>query len=259
MGNKSALHQLLAVEADLEGRARNIMNETRKVFKDKPALFQGFIRTYTPFDADDTIDYPKEQQALTSTVDQKLEYVGKTVAKYYDALLQKEATNQIAVADLVINGKVIATDLPATFLLGMESRLKNIREVYNKIPTLAIGTEWKLDEAKGTGVWTIANPEEAMKTQRTIKSKVLYEAKFPQEGEGGQSIPAVIDKWEEVENIGKFTRVVWSGMITPARKSELLDRIDLIIREVKKARQRANATEVVKKHIGSDLMDFINR
>jgi hypothetical protein len=47
-------------------------------------------------------------------------------------------------------------------------------------------------------------------------------------------------------------------MITPARKSELLDRIDKLLRAVKKARQRANGTEVVKVNVGKSIMDFIN-
>lgn len=257
MGKKGQMHQLLAVESDLEGRARVIMNETRKVFKEKPVLFQGFVRTYNPF-VDDGIEYPAEHQDLTSTVAQKLEYTSKSVSKYYDALLQKESTNQVAVADLVIDGEVLGKDLPATFLLGMESRLKKLREVYAQIPTLAVGVEWKEDQNKGNDVYSIVHPEEAMKTQRTIKSKILYPAQFPKEGEGGQSIPAVIDKWEEVENIGKFTRLVWSGMVTPHRKSQLLDRIDALLRAVKKARQQANSTEVVSASIGNTIMNFIN-
>lgn len=254
---KGKLHELLAVEADLEGRARNIMDETRKVFKEKPALFMGAIRTYTPF-LEDGISYPEENQALSTTVDEKLAYTNKSVIKYYDALLQKEATNQVAKADLIVDGVTIASDLPATFLLGMESRLRKMREVYAQIPTLSVGTEWKLDEGKGKGVFSMVHPEEKMKTQKTMKSTVLYEAKFPKANEGGNSQPAQIDKWEEVENVGKYTKNVWCGMITPARKSELLDRIDLLIRSVKKARQRANSTEVVKSTIGKAIVDFIN-
>ena len=247
---KGKLHELLAVEADLEGRARNIMNETRKVFKEKPALFMGAIRTYTPF-TEDGIDYPEENQAMSTTVAEKLTYTNKSIVKYYDALLQKESTNQVAKADLVVDGEVIAKDLPATFLLGMESRLRKVREVYAMIPTLSVGTEWKADEGKGKGVFSMVHPEEKMKTQKTMKSTVLYEAT--------ENHPAQIDKWEEVENVGKYTKNVWCGMVSPARKSELLDRIDLLIRSVKKARQRANSTEVIKSNIGAALLNFINK
>ena len=255
---KGKLHELLAVEADQKGRAENIMNETRKVFKEKPNLFNGFVRTFKPF-TDDGIDYPQDHLKLTSTVDEKLAYACATIVKYYDVLLQKETTNQVALADLVVNGEVIATSLPATFLLGMESRLKKLRDVYVQIPTLAVGTEWKSDESKGAGVYTTVNPEETLKAVKTIKSKVLYPAQFPKEGEGGQSIPAVIDKWDESENVGKYSKTYWSGMVTSARKSQLLDRIDTLLQAVKKARQRANNTEVVNVTVGKKLMDFINK
>ena len=98
-----------------------------------------------------------------------------------------------------------------------------------------------------------------MKTQRTTKSTVLYEAKFPKANEGGNSIPAVIDKWEEVENVGKYTKKHWSGAVTSARKSELLGRIDNLLRAVKKARQRANSTEVVSMSVGNSLFEYISK
>ncbi len=246
---KGKLHELLAVEADLEGRARTIMEETRKVFKDKPALFMGAVRTYQPF-VEDGISYPEEHQSLTTTVGEKLDYAGEAIARYYDAILQKESTNQVATADLVVNGALIAENLPATFLLGMETRLRKLRDVYAMIPTLAVGTEWQLDEGKGKGVYSTVHPEEKMKTQRTTKSAVLYEAT--------EHHPAQIDKWEETENVGKYVKHIWSGMVTPSRKSELLDRIDTLIGAVKKARQRANAVEVMNVSIGKKLIDFIN-
>jgi len=86
----------------------------------------------------------------------------------------------------------------------------------------------------------------------------LYEAKFPKAGEGGQSIPAQVDKIPETENIGKYEKTHWSGMVSPARKAELMSRIDKLIRAVKKARQKANATDQVKLKVGSAMFDYIN-
>ena len=48
-------------------------------------------------------------------------------------------------------------------------------------------------------------------------------------------------------------------MITPTRKAELIERVDNLLRAVKKARQRANSTEVKDIHIGKVLMGYINR
>ena len=47
-------------------------------------------------------------------------------------------------------------------------------------------------------------------------------------------------------------------MISPAEKSALLGRIDKLIQATKKARQQANAAEVVNREIGRKIMDYIN-
>lgn len=242
------LHELLAVEKDVENVAKNIMQETYVVFNKKPALFLGSHRKYQPF-VDDDVNYPEEHQALTTTVPEKLDYMMRVVSLYYDVMLQKEMTNQEAKADLVIDGMILATDLPATFLLGLESRLRSLREVLAATPTLNVGIEWRKAEDKGKHVWATMHPEETLKTQRTTKSKVLYEAT--------EHHPAQIDKWEETEAVGKYIKHVWSGMISPADKSDLLDRMDKLIMATKQARQRANSTEVTKVNIGNKIAQYL--
>jgi len=255
----SKLHEVLAVEADLEGKAKVMMKETEKVFKDKANLFTGWVKTYTPLDEEDTVTYPAEHQEMTTTVPDRLEYMSKSISAWLDAIAQKEATNQVAKSDIVVNGEVVVKDVPATMLLGLETRLKSIRNSYVEIPTLEMGKAWTPDAGKGKHVFSAVHPEETFKTAKTKKSIVLHPAQFPKANEGGQSIPAVIDKWDETVNVGKYTRQVWSGMITPARKAELIERIDNLIRAVKTARQRANNVEVVKLNMGKTLMDFINK
>lgn len=244
------LHEVLAVEADLEGKAKVVINEAYKVFKENPGMFMGFCRTYHPF-IDDGIPYPEENKALPTTVPDKLNYVAESVIQWFDAIAQKEATNQVAVADIIVDGQVIAEKVPATLLLGLESRLKMLRSIYEVAPTLAHAVEWKNAPSHGTFVWETVHPEEVLKTAKTMKSKVLYEAT--------QHHPAQIEKWDETENVGKYTKRTWSGMISSAQKAKFLERLDLLLRAVKQARQRANNTEVVKIEIGKKLMDFINK
>jgi hypothetical protein len=243
------LHEVLAVEADLEGKAKLVVGETKSVFEKKPALFTGASRTYKPF-VEDGVDWPEENQAMATTVEAKLKYASGFIASWFDALAQKEATNQIAKAAIVVDGVTLIEDVPATFLLGLESRLKYIREMYEGIPTLSMSIDWQQDPAKGDGVWSMVNPEKTFKTAKTMKSKVLYEAT--------DKHPAQIEKWDETENVGIYVKHVWSGMITPSLKAQLLERIDKLIRAVKQARQRANSADVVKVNVGKKLMDFIN-
>ena len=245
---KSQLHELLAVESELEGRYKIVLDETRKIFKDKPNLFQGYHKTLELFEETD-IDTPEEHQKLEITVAEKLKYTFDSAVQYFDAILQKESTNQVATADIDIDGEVIATNLPATFLLNMESKLKAVREMIALIPTLQVGIEWVEDEKAQKGVWKSKHPDKKYKTTKTFAHQILYEAT--------KEHPAQIEKWEETKNIGMYITKHESGMITSRRKHEYLDKIDKLIHAVKKARQRANSTEIIKTNVAQKMFDYI--
>ena len=251
------LHELLAIAGDIEGAYKKILEETHNTFTKKPAYFMGQERRLENFDENEP-DAPVERLELTTTVSDKLKYQAGHIIRHLDAELQREKTNQVAKADLEVDGKTIASDVPVTYLLGMESRLKQIRSVYEAIPTLPPGVKWELDVNIGENVFRRTKPEEKFKTAKTFKHKVLVDAQFPKEGEGGTSLPAQIEKWEENVNVGKYVTEQWSGMLSPAEKTAILGRIDNLMRAVKKARQRGNSTEVVKSKIGRSLMDYIH-
>lgn len=246
---KSVLHELLAVEGDLEGAHKRILEETKATFTKKADHFFGQHRKLEMF-ADDGIDYPEDFKSLDTTVQAKLDYMMGTEIRYFNAILEKESTNQMATADLVVDGAVLGKDLPATFLLGMESRLKNLRGVYEGIPTLQPGVSWVKDETLGEDIYRAENPDVKLKTETVVEPVVLYEAT--------KEHPAQIKEVSKTRNIGKYTANYWSGMVTPAEKSLLLGRIDKLIRAFKQARQRANTTEVVRRTIGKEIFDFIN-
>ena len=249
MTTKASLHSLLAVEGDLEGAHKRILEETKVTFTKKADHFMGSHRKLEMF-VEDGITYPEEHKKIDTTVQEKLDYMADTEIRYFDALLQKERTNQNAVADVVVDGNTIATAMPATFLLGMETRLKHLRSVYEVIPTLQPGIEWDKDESQGKGIYKTKHTAEKLKTETIIEPVVLYEAT--------KEHPAQVKEVSKVNTVGKYVTTNWSGMITPAEKSILLAKIDKLIRAFKQARQRANATEVVKISIGAELFAYIN-
>lgn len=243
------LHELLAVEGDLQGTAKKLMEEATKTFG-KPEHFIGQHRKLQMFDASQQSQVvADEYKEMVTTVPAKLAYLSEAVAKYFDAVLQKEMTNQVANADLVVNGVTIATGIPATFLLGMESRLRELRQVIEAAPTLAPGVAWELDTTLGKGVYRQKNAEEKLKTAKTFMHKVLYEAT--------DKHAAQIEKWEEQVPVGKYITNVTSGMFSPADKSAVLGRLDTLIQSVKKARMKANMVDTVDATIGQKLFDFI--
>jgi len=244
------LHEVLAVESDLEATSRKMVEEAEITFNKKADHFIEAHRRLVMFKEEDKNQETEEHKAMVTTVPQKLDYVSKSLVKYLDAVLQKDCTNQEARADLVVNGVTIAEHVPATFLLGLDSKLKKIREMYLQIPTLSPGVEWKRDDQSGPGVYVVANPEVKFKTAQTVMSKVLYDAT--------DKHPAQIDKWTEQVPVGRYETVTKSGMMSSADKSALLGRIDDLIRATKRARSRANGQEVAKASIGNKIFDFIH-
>ena len=249
MSKKACLHELLAVEGDLDGAHKKILDETRVTFIKKSEHFMAQHRKLEMF-VDDNITYPEESKAMDTTVQKKLDHMMKTEIRYFDAMLQKEATNQVAKANLVIDGVTLAEDLPATWLLGMETRLKHLRTAYEAIPTLQPGIDWELDPSQGDNIYKTRLPVEKLKTETVIEPVILYAAT--------KEHPAQVKEVSKVIAVGKYIMNSWSGMITPAEKSVLLGRVDKLIRAMKQARQRANTTEVINRNVGSVLFDYIN-
>ena len=246
----SKLHQLLAVEGDLEGTYKKVLEETKVNFTKHPDRYFGQHQRVEFFDTSD----PKEADShkeLDDTIPSKLSYTQGHIIRYLDAVLQKERTNQNARADLIVDGVTIAKDVPATFLLGLENKLKTIRNnIYETIPTLQPGVKWERDESIGDSVYKRVHSEEKFRTKKVMKNHVIAEAT--------KEHPAQVNVYNEDEKVARIVTDTWCGMISTAEKSTILGRIDKLIRGVKKARQKANTTEVVKTTIGDELFTYIN-
>jgi len=250
-GKKAKLHEILAVLADLEGTAKKVREEAIITFLKKQNHFNGHHKTLKMFEEarKQEEEAAEEHRPLVTTVERKLGYIQKSQIKHYDTVLQQEATNQQAKADLVVDGEVLGENLPATFLLGMESRLKTLRAVFDSIPTLDPSTEWHKRKGNEAGVYTAVYPETSKRDEKAIKHQVLVPPT--------EQHPAQVEKWTENHTVGMYSVLKESGMISPAEKSQYLEKIDELIQATKKARQRANSTEVVKKSIGKKLFDYI--
>lgn len=248
----SKLCELLAAESDVESASKKITEEGLITFTKKTNLFSGSTRELQLYDGDANLEFAPEIDKLDETVPSKLDYISQSVTRYWDLILQKEVTNQSARASIKIGDADLCggAEFPATFLLGLEKKLANLRVIYTRLPTLAPGKEWEKDASLGEDTWKAKDPEITFKTKKEVQHKILDKAT--------DKHPAQIERWTEDVKVGKYTKNLWSGAITPARKSEMLEKIDQLIVATKQARMRANQAEVVKDKIGKDLFDFIN-
>lgn len=251
------LHEILAVEGTKEGYFKNAIPEMVNLFKNKASHFNGFQRTLELFgeETPEKTAYEaaeSEFQQLTTSVPEELDnYLNKVVGDYLDVSYSKDEANTRAFADIIIDGNVLLTKVPATTLLGLENKLKQLRQVYEMIPTLQPGTNWVKAPDLGKFVWRDSNPEVRTKTKKSFDFKVLVPAT--------DKHPAQIEKWDTTESIGVFTKDRWTAMLSVYEKSELLGRFDKLMSAVKQARQRANEVEIdLTKSIGSKIFDYLH-
>ena len=115
--------------------------------------------------------------------------------------------NTNTVPDIIINAKILVKEVPSTTLLGLESKIKQWREVLDSVPTLPPGTAWERDDKIGKDVYRRKHPEEKFRTAKTFKHTVLVPPT--------DKHPAQIEKWQEDVNVGKYITESWSGMLTP--------------------------------------------
>lgn len=240
------LHELLAVEPEIKSTAEAILAETINTFNKKADHFTAFARVYEP-SVDGGEEKAPEGKAMVTTVPEKLEYTEKALTKWLDLMCSKEMTNTCAKQDLVINGVTVARSVPAVVLLNMENKLKHIKQMYMLAPTIEPGEEWLPDSERKH---VFRTPQKvSYSTAKIQKPLVLAPAT---DKHAAQVNLITVD-----EKVGTWKTTKYTGMLTPVRKAEILERVDELIAAVKRARCKANDQEIAELKLGATLFQFI--
>ena len=244
------LHELLAVESNLENQATKTRSEVIASFDKKKHLFGEKRASFTPI-AEGSQTVTEAQSSIQETVSNQVEFVKKIAVKAFDVSHQIDVANTLAKADVVTeDGDTVLEAVPATSLLQLEKRLKELRDFAIAIPTLDPALGFKPDSARGKGIF-VANEVKKTRTKKDQQPLVLYPAT--------KEHPAQVQLVTKDEVTGTILEQEWSALITPATKSEVIDRCDILLRAVKKARAKANEQEVdpAKLKIGKKVLDYV--
>lgn len=243
------LHELLSIEGNLENQANKALQDLSSTFEKKKHLFEESCVSFTP-NAEGSQTVIESQSSIQSTVKKELEWLSGFFKKSLDASYQVAEANTLARADIVLeDGTVIAPQVPATALLELEKRMTAIHNLVATIPTLDPAMGFTPDPNRGEGYFAsrVINKNRTQKVKEVI---ILYPATTEHPAQ-----TQLIDK--DVET-GKLIQQSWSALVTPAKKSEYLDKVETLSRAIRQARSRANDQEVDKtKKIGAKLLDFI--
>lgn len=242
------LHELLAVEGNLETQATKLATDLKATFSGKRHLFEEKLVTFTP-NAEGSTKTTESQTPIQTTVTKELEWFGKHLVKSLDASLQVAVANTKASADIVLDdGSVLARSVPATALLELEKRIGSLHELVASIPTLDPAKGFSLDEARGAGVYK-ALPIRKTRTKKIQRPITLAPAT--------EHHPAQVSLIPEDVPVGEVEELEWSGMLTPAAKADMLSRCEDLKRAVRSARSRANEVEVSSEKYGATLLAYV--
>lgn len=244
------LHELLAVESNLTNQANKVRGELTQTFEKKVHHFSEARVTFIP-NAEGSQPVTESQRDIQTTVGKEVEWITKILAKALDVSHAIDVANTLAHADVITeDGETLLTGVPATSLLQLEKRIAEVHALVVAIPTLDPAKGFDEDDAKGKGIYK-AREVVKTRTKKAQKPLILCEAT--------KEHPAQVQLVTEDVPVGEIREQEWSSLITPALKADLIDRCDMLIRAVKKARAKANEQEinVATEKIGKTLLDYI--
>lgn len=232
------LHELLAVEDTVVAASEKLLTETNEKFNKHTEFFTGGVRTLSRLKdspEDKALEEAgRQEKQLPTTVPETLGYIFPYLEKALDLKLAKHLTNQRAVADIELDGAVIATAVPVDFLLDLEKAIPRWRAMYATMPTLDPSRKWELERA---GVWKT----ELAATAQT--EKIMYPVVM---APATDKHPAQVKEATKDIVVGTYHQTMFSGAATSQQKADVLALCDRLLASVKQARMRANSVEQAK-------------
>jgi len=238
------LSEVIAIEKGIKSRTYAAVTELHKQSQ-KPEPFNGYNKSYRPL-AEEGEQLPPERKKVVLTATSVLAEVAKNQTELFDIVASKDWGNLHAKADLEVEGRLLAKDVPATHLLFLEKQLVDMRTFVDKLPTLDETEDWIKDPNSDLYKTAVVSTHRTKKTPKVV-------VKYP----ATEQHPAQTEMIYEDVICGFWDKVLHSGAIPQPQKRAILERIDRLLKAVKQARDRANAVDVERKEVGAAVFSYL--
>lgn len=214
-------------------------------------MLSGISRTYQPRDEDGDQLPPESTQVQVRTEDVIKEAVA-VLTRLFDVIAVKDASNCVAKADVVVDGTVVVKQAPVTYLLFLEAQLVDLHTFVARLPVLDPGERWAwVDDANCFA----SEPVRTVRSKKVPRNHVLAAAVAPAGGNPG--LPAQVQVYHEDVLAGLWTTVRFSGALPARRVAEMVERVEVLARAVKQAREAANAVPAIEFAPGGAVLGFV--
>lgn len=238
------LNQIIAIEKGVRNRADRALTAAYHRIQSQP-LLSGIAREYQPRD-DEGDRLPSEYNRVQVNAESELKGATDALIRLFDVTLTKEANNAEAKADVSVDGTVLLSDVPVTYLLFLEKQLTDLRTSVEKLPVLDPAKVWAWNE--NAGAWA-SEPVQTTKTKKIPRNHVKAPAT--------DKHTAQVEMFMEDVIVGDWTTVVYSGAVPGSRKAELADRVNKLLEAVKMAREAANTKDVTDREAGATIFGYV--
>ena len=241
---KKRINQLIAIRKGIKAKAVSNMTSWKRMLS-HAASFNGFTKTYRP-KADDGETFPPERKKVQNVATDLLKEVARAESDFLNIEASMEWSNLTAAADVVVNGNVLMDQAPVTFLLLLEKRLVEYRNLIETFPVLDEAQDWNKDPNSD-----LFRTEKlsSHKTRKVEEDVIIVPATENHPAQWRtRSTDIVVGYWDTVR---------LSGAMPVPQKKALLERISTLIRAVKMARAEANAGDAVEKQVGDAIFGYL--
>ena len=238
------LNQIIAVEKGVKTQSFQQLTEAHHLLQ-KPALLSGIARTYRPKDEEGE-QFPPEATKVQTKADDIIRQTTDILTKLFDITATKDWANCEAKADIIVDGKPLLSQVPATYLLFLEKQLVDLHTFIKKLPTLDASETWHFDAS--ADCWA-TEPVQTVKTKKIPRNHVKAEAT--------DKHPAQVEVYHEDVIVGYWRTTKFSGALPTKRVNELLERVETLQEAVKFAREEANNTQAKDQKVGETLFRYL--
>lgn len=238
------LNQVIAIEKGTKSRSLQELTEAHHVLQ-KPPLLAGISRTYRPKDEEGE-QFPPESTKVQVKAEEIIRQTTEALTKLFDVVATKDWANCKAKADVVVDGKTLLSQVPATYLLFLEKQLVDLHTFIKKLPVLDASESWIFDPS--ADCWA-TEPVQTLKTKKVPRNHVKAEAT--------EKHPAQVEVYYEDVVVGTWRTIKFSGALPAKRINELLARVEKLQEAVKFAREEANGIEVEEQKVGEKVLKYL--
>ena len=238
------LHEIVAIATGKKTEAQKYVTDAYHLLQ-KADVFDGLRKTYQPLEEGGE-QLPPESKNPQANLGKIVEGAKEKWSELFDLTLRLDAGNQIAKADVEVDGQVVAKDVPVPTLLFIEKQLTDVRSFIEKLPVPDPAERWSPNANTG-GLST--EPTKTGRTKKVQKALVLYPAT--------EQHPAQTQLVTEDVLAGYWTTIKYTDRVQADKKSAAMTKVSKLLDAVKIARERANATEVPAREMGGALLNFV--